>query len=105
MPSSDSVAAIYVKLATFHHCLGRQEVATSNLKAISYRFLNPIPSAAGEDRLQMAFEEGAGVLEVLFCVGFGGGDARKRLVEDADDPPLLKDLAWVLAFDSRYVLS
>ena len=39
----------------------------------------------------MAFEEGAGVLEVLFGVGvgFGGGDALKRFVEDADDPPLL----------------
>ena len=36
----------------------------------------------------MAFEEGAGVLEVLFGVGFGGGDALKRFVEDADDPLL-----------------
>ena len=38
--------------------------------------------------VEVAFEEGAGVLEVLFGVGFGGGDARKRFVEDADDPPL-----------------
>ena len=29
-----------------------------------------------------------GVLEVLFGVGFGGGDAVKRFVEDADDSPL-----------------
>ena len=36
----------------------------------------------------MAIEEGAGVLEVLFGVGFGGGDTVKRFVEDADDPPL-----------------
>ena len=36
----------------------------------------------------MAFEEGAGVLEVLFGVGFGGGDARKRFVQQADDPLL-----------------
>ena len=36
----------------------------------------------------MAFEEGAGVLEVLFGVGFGGGDTLKRFVEDADDPLL-----------------
>ena len=36
----------------------------------------------------MAFEEGAGVLEVLFGVGFGGGDALKRFVENADDPLL-----------------
>ena len=36
----------------------------------------------------MAFEEGAGVLEVLFGVGLGGGEAGKRFVEQADDPPL-----------------
>ncbi len=36
----------------------------------------------------MAFEEGAGVLEVFFGVGFGSGDARKHFVEDADDPLL-----------------
>ena len=41
-----------------------------------------------EDGLEVAFEEGAGVLEVLFGVGFGGGDALKRFVENADDPPL-----------------
>src|SRR5450631_873832 len=46
---------------------------------------------ARKDGLQMACEDGAGVLEVLFGVGFGGGDALKRLVEDADDPPLLGD--------------
>ncbi|MBK6509418.1 MAG: hypothetical protein IPG06_08100 [Haliea sp.] len=36
----------------------------------------------------MAFEEGAGVLEVLFGVGFGGGEALKRFVQQADDPLL-----------------
>lgn len=36
----------------------------------------------------MAFEEGAGVAEVLFGVGRGAGDAFKRLVEDADDAML-----------------
>ena len=45
-------------------------------------------AALGEDGLEVAFEEGAGVLEVLFGVGFGGGDALKRFVEDADDPLL-----------------
>ena len=49
--------------------------------------LPPI-AALGEDGLEVAFEEGAGVLEVLFGVGFGGGDALKRFVEDADDPLL-----------------
>ena len=36
----------------------------------------------------MVFEEGAGVLEVLFGVGFGGGDTLKRFVEEGDDAPL-----------------
>ena len=57
--------------------------------AISKLVLHPSLAALGEDGLEVAFEEGAGVLEVLFGVGFGGGDARKRFVEDADDPPLL----------------
>jgi hypothetical protein len=38
--------------------------------------------------LEVAFEEGAGVLEVLSGVGFCGGDALKRFVEDADDAVL-----------------
>src|SRR2546430_8189084 len=49
----------------------------------SHRFFHPPIPALGEDGLELAFEEGAGVLEVLFGVGFGGGDARKRFVEDA----------------------
>lgn len=36
----------------------------------------------------MAFEQGAGVVEVLFGIGYGGGDALKGFVEDADDPVL-----------------
>ena len=51
--------------------------------------LHPPLSALGEDGLEVAFEEGAGVLEVLFGVGFGGGETRKRFVQDADDPLLL----------------
>ena len=50
--------------------------------------LHPPLAALGEDGLEVAFEQGAGVLEVLFGVGFGGGDALKRFVEDADDPLL-----------------
>jgi hypothetical protein len=50
--------------------------------------LNPPGSATGEDGLEVAFEEGAGVLEVPFGVALGGGDALKRFVEDADDSPL-----------------
>jgi len=38
--------------------------------------------------MEVAFEEGAGVLEVLFGVGFGGGEALKRFVQQADDPLL-----------------
>jgi hypothetical protein len=38
--------------------------------------------------LQVAFEQGAGVLEVRLKVGFGGGDAVKGFVEDGDDAVL-----------------
>ena len=56
-----------------------------NIANLSLPDLSP---ALGEDGLEVAFKEGAGVLEVLFGVGFGGGDAVKRFVEDADDPLL-----------------
>jgi hypothetical protein len=36
----------------------------------------------------MALEQGAGVLEVLFGVGLGGGDAVEGCVEDGDDAVL-----------------
>ena len=49
---------------------------------------HPPLTALGEDGIQVALEDGAGVLEVLFGVGFGGGDALKRLIQDADNPPL-----------------
>ncbi len=41
-----------------------------------------------ENRLQVAFKQGAGVLEVLFGVGFGGGDTVKGFVEEGDDAVL-----------------
>ena len=66
-------------------------------------FLHPALAALGEDGLEVAFEEGAGVLEVLFGVGFGGGDTVKRFVENADDPPLLgqrRDMAFESAASS-----
>ena len=59
-----------------------------NVIRLAKWLLHPTLAALGEDGLQVAFEESAGVLEVLFGVGFGGGDALKRFVEDADDPPL-----------------
>ena len=33
----------------------------------------------------MTLKDRAGVLEVLFGAGFGGGEARKRVVEQGDD--------------------
>jgi hypothetical protein len=42
--------------------------------------LFPPLTTLGKNRLQMAFKEGTGVLEVLFGVGFGGGDAVKCFV-------------------------
>jgi hypothetical protein len=50
---------------------------------MGYRFellLHPSLAALGEDGLEVAFKEGTGVLEVLFRVGFGGGEAGKRFV-------------------------
>src|ERR1017187_9649548 len=47
--------------------------------------LHPPFTALRKDGLQVAFKHSPGVLEVLFGVGFGGGDAVKRFVEDADD--------------------
>ena len=41
--------------------------------------------------MEVAFEEGAGVLEVLFGVGFGSGEARKRFVQQPDDPLLFRE--------------
>jgi hypothetical protein len=38
----------------------------------------------------MAFKQRAGVLQVLFGVGFSGGDAFKRLVEDGNDTVLFR---------------
>jgi hypothetical protein len=38
--------------------------------------------------LEVAFKQITSVLEILFGVGFCGGDAVKRFVEDADNPPL-----------------
>ena len=52
------------------------------------RRFHPPRTALGEDGLELAFEKGAGVLEVLFSVGFGGGETRKRFVEQANDPLL-----------------
>ncbi len=49
----------------------------------------------GEDGVEVAFKQSTGVLEVLFGVGFGGGDAGKRFVQDAHDPPLFgKGSEW-----------
>ncbi len=50
--------------------------------------LQPAVAALGEDGVEVAFKQSTGVLEVLFGVGFGGGDAGKRFVQDAHDPPL-----------------
>ena len=47
--------------------------------------LHPPPATLGEYGLQVAFEQGAGILQVLFGVGAGDSDAVKRIVEDADD--------------------
>ena len=51
-------------------------------------FVAPPLTPLRENGLQVAFKQGAGVLEVLFGVGFGGGDAVEGFVEDGDDAVL-----------------
>lgn len=51
--------------------------------------LHPPLTPRRENRLQVAFKQGASVLEVLFGVGSGGGDAVEGFVEDGDDALLL----------------
>ena len=48
---------------------------------------HPVPSITTlpKDGLKMTPKERAGVLEVLFGVSFGGGETRKRFVEQGDD--------------------
>jgi hypothetical protein len=55
------------------------------------RRLSPPVPPLRENRLQVAFKQGAGVLEVLFGVGFRGGDAVEGFVEDGDDAMLFKE--------------
>jgi hypothetical protein len=49
----------------------------------------------------VTFKQRAGVLEVFLGVDFGGGDAFKRFVEDADDAPLFGDgrIAYIKRLD------
>ena len=49
---------------------------------------HPPIAASVEDSSEIPSEDVVGVLEILFGVGFGGGYALKRFVEDADDPLL-----------------
>ena len=40
--------------------------------------------------MQVAFKQGTSVLEILFGVGFDGGDASKRFLQDADEALLFR---------------
>jgi hypothetical protein len=61
---------------------GRRPV--EHFRDVAYRN-SGTATALSEDGLQVAFKQSTGVLEVLFCVGFGGDDFIKRVVEDAND--------------------
>jgi hypothetical protein len=52
--------------------------------------LGPPLALLGENGLELAFEEVAGIFEVLFGGGGGGSETLKRFVEDADDPLLFR---------------
>jgi hypothetical protein len=47
----------------------------------------------------MAFEEGAGVAEILFGVGCGASETVKRFVEDADDAALFGKRLRILDYE------
>ncbi len=51
-------------------------------------FFSSNPPPLRKNELQMAFKQGPRILQILFGVGFGGGDALKRFVKDADDAVL-----------------
>ena len=77
--------------------------AADKLTNVSQFCLEPTFTRLSEDGLKMAFKQRAGVLEVLFGVGFGGGDAVKRFVEDADDPLLFGERRkWKLKSSQRF---
>lgn len=63
-------------------------IAIVNSRHIPQPFLHPPLATLRENFIQVAFKEFAGVLEVLFGVGFGLGNGVKGFVEYAHDPPL-----------------
>jgi hypothetical protein len=69
------------------------------------RRFHPSRAALREDGLQVALEKSTGVLEILFGGCFGGGDAVKGFVEDADDPPLFPYSYWVGDFERLEIRS
>ena len=72
---------------------GRSLVHTIHNGFTRFLYRNSLPAftTLGECRVEVAFKQSSGILEILFGVGFGGGDAVKRFVEDADDAPLLRE--------------
>lgn len=45
----------------------------------------PVVPALSQDRFKMTLKNRTGTLEIPLGVGFGGGEARKRFVEQGDD--------------------
>ena len=65
-------------------------------KRVSDAHAYPAGMRLREEGIQLAREQGAGVVEVLLGARLGGGDALERLVENADDPLLHGDGLGVL---------
>ncbi len=64
--------------------------------------VNPIFIRRTENCGQLCFKEIAGVLEVLFGIGFGGGDVGKGFVEEGDDAALFLFVSnWNLEIKNR----
>ena len=63
-------------------------LAHRDFSDFSQLLLHPPFAFLGEDGVEVAVEQGAGVLEVGFGVGYGGGDPRERGVEEGHNPLL-----------------
>ncbi len=75
-------------LTIWHEIFKADGLWLVHLAYLAKRCFNPPLSPLTEHGLKMALEERAGVLEVPFGVGFSGGKASKRFVEQGDNSPL-----------------
>jgi hypothetical protein len=85
---------VFLKVTNANHperlplTLPREVKPVFEISNLGKSVLHPPRAALAENGLEVTLEELVGVEEILFGVGFGGGDSCKRFVQQADDPPL-----------------